>query len=268
MKVGVLGYKNKVKNTNAVQALSALLKENGHEPILFSSPLEIENVDVVIVLGGDGAILHSAIKAAKNNIKIIGINYGNLGFLTEYEKNEWENVIELLSNLERNTCRILKRSILQIEIENKVFYALNEVSLQRHASISAIKNTQILRLAVQSREGNDKISGDGLLFCTPTGSTAYSLSAGGAILTPEVPVFMMTPICAFSMRTRPTVFADDETFEVCIERGNAVISCDGCTVALLSENGKICVKKAPFTADFPIRENTDFFMKVRNKLNE
>jgi NAD+ kinase len=268
MKVGILGYKTKVKNTNAINALSDLLTENHHEPVLFSSPLDIENVDVVIVLGGDGAILHSAIKAAKNNIKIIGINYGNLGFLTEYEKHEWQNVIQLLSDLEHNTCRILKRSILQLEIANKVFYALNEVTLQRHASASTLKNTQILRLAVQSREGNDKIAGDGLLFSTPTGSTAYSLSAGGAILTPEVPVFMMTPICAFSMRTRPTVFADDETFKVRVERGKAVVLCDGCTVALLSENAEILVKKAPFTADFPIRENTDFFMKVRNKLNE
>lgn len=268
MKIGVLGFKNKVKNTNAVEKMSAFLQENGHETVCFSTPAEIENVDAVIVLGGDGAILHSAINAAKNNIKIIGVNYGNLGFLTEYEKDEGENVAELLSALEQNSCRILKRSILQIEIEDKIFYALNEVAVQRHSSISTIKNAQILRLQVQSREGKDKISGDGLLFCTPTGSTAYSLSAGGAILTPEVPVFMMTPICAFSMRTRPTVFSDDETFEIEIERGKAVILCDGLTVALLSENTKIKVKKAPFTADFPIRENNDFFTKVRNKLSE
>ncbi len=268
MKIGVIGFKNKVKNTNAVAALSALLREKGYETVIFSTPAEIENVDAVIVLGGDGAILHSAIKAAKNNIKIIGINYGNLGFLTEYEKQEWENVTKLLSKLQQNDCRILKRSILQIEIEDKIFYALNEVAIQRHSSLSNLKNTQILRLQVQSREGKDKISGDGLLFCTPTGSTAYSLSAGGAILTPEVPVFMMTPICAFSMRTRPTVFSDDETFDVKIERGNAVILCDGLTVALLSENAKIQVKKAPFTADFPIRDNTDFFTKVQNKLSE
>ena len=127
MKIGVIGFKNKVKNTNAVAALSALLREKGYETVIFSTPAEIENVDAVIILGGDGAILHSAIKAAKNNIKIIGINYGNLGFLTEYEKQEWENVTELLSKLQQNDCRILKRSILQIEIEDKIFYknALN-----------------------------------------------------------------------------------------------------------------------------------------------
>lgn len=268
MKIGVLGFKNKVKNTNIVETLSSFLQKKGHEIVQFSTPSDIFDVDTVIVLGGDGAILHSAFKAAKRNIKIIGINYGNLGFLTEYEKDEWAQVADLLTDLEQNKCRILKRSILQIEIEDKTFYALNEVAMQRYSSVSNVKNTQILRLQVQSREGQDKIAGDGLLFCTPTGSTAYSLSAGGAILTPEVPVFMMTPICAFSMRTRPTVFSDDETFDVLIERGKAVVLCDGITVALLGEGTKLHIKKAPFTADFPVRDNNDFFMKVRNKLNE
>ncbi len=268
MKIGLLGFKDKVKNTNAVEELSAFLQSKGFEATLFATPSDILGVDVVIVLGGDGAILHSAFKAAMRGIKIIGVNYGNLGFLTEYEKDEREQVAELLTTLEAGMCRILKRTILQIDVDDKTFYALNEVALQRYSSIASLKNTQILRLSVQSREGRDKISGDGVLFCTPTGSTAYSLSAGGAILTPEVPVFMMTPICAFSMRTRPTVFSDDETFEVKIDRGRAVVLCDGLTVALLEENANVRITKAPFTADFPVRESNDFFMKVRNKLNE
>ena len=105
------------------------------------------------------------------------------------------------------------------------------------------------------------------MICTPTGSTAYSLSAGGAILTPEVPVFMMTPICAFSMRTRPIVFSDADEFTLKIKKGQAIILSDGKVVASLPQNAEIHVKKAPFTADFPVKDGSGFFARIRNKLN-
>ena len=106
-----------------------------------------------------------------------------------------------------------------------------------------------------------------MLICTPTGSTAYSLSAGGAILTPEVPVFMMTPICAFSMRTRPIVFPDTDEFDIRVEKGQAIVLSDGRIVAALPENSVVHIQKAPFTADFPVKDRSDFFARIRNKLN-
>ena len=268
MKIGVLAKTSKVKNQQTIDEFVDFLRSLGYETQMFSASEEIQGVDVVVVLGGDGAILHSAVSAARNNVKIIGINYGNLGFLTEYEKDERERIAELLSQVEAGACRILKRSVLEVEIAGKRFYALNEIALQRDLSVSTLKSTQILRVQMQSKEGSDIISGDGLLLCTPTGSTAYSLSAGGAILTPEVPVVMLTPICAFSMRTRPIVFSDTEEFSFRIMRGKAIISADGLIVGGLPENATVFVRKAPFTADFPVRDNSDFFAKVRNKLNE
>ena len=107
--------------------------------------------------------------------------------------------------------------------------------------------------------------GDGAIIATPTGSTAYSLSAGGAILTPEVPVFMMTPICAFSMRARPIVFSNADEFQVKIAKGRANVLADGNVFAALSEGEELHVKKAPFTADFPVKDDVDFFERVRNK---
>ena len=112
MKIGVLGYKDKVKSTGAVQAAMQSLQACGYQVVCFSSPAEIDGVDVLIVLGGDGAILHSAVIAAKKNIKVIGVNYGNLGFLTEFEKNEWEKVVELLARIQKGDCRIVERSLL------------------------------------------------------------------------------------------------------------------------------------------------------------
>ncbi len=267
MKVGVLGNINKIKTVQTMEEILAFLQQSGYETVRFSSPQEIDGVDVLLVLGGDGAILHSAVNAAKKSIKIIGINYGTLGFLTEYEKDERERVKELLDSLQAGTCRIIKRSLLELTIGEKVYYALNELAVQRDYGAISTHSTQILRMEVEAKEGKDTIAGDGLLFCTPTGSTAYSLSAGGAILTPEVPVFMMTPICAFSMRARPIVFADTDEFTLTVAKGKCIVLADGGVVAALPEGGKMRIRKAPFTADFPVKENSDFFARVRNKLN-
>lgn len=267
MKVGVFGSSNKIKNVETVDEILRSLEDEGYEAVNFRTQREIDGVDVVLVLGGDGAILHSALIAAQKGIKIIGVNYGTLGFLTEYEKDEWEKVKELLSAMKAGDCRIVKRSLLQISVMDRTYYALNEVAIQRDYGALSTKSTQILHLEVEAKEGKDTISGDGLLICTPTGSTAYSLSAGGAILTPEVPVFMMTPICAFSMRARPIVFSDSEQFKITVKKGKSIVLTDGGVIAALPEGTEIFIKRAPFTADFPVKENSDFFARVRNKLN-
>ncbi len=267
MKVGVLGNIHKIKSMQTLEELVSFLEGAGHEVARFSSYKEIDGVDVLLVLGGDGAILHSAVVAAQKRVKIIGINYGTLGFLTEYEKDERERVKDLLEGLQTNACRIIKRSLLELTIADKTYYALNEIAIQRDYGALGVKFTQILRLDVEAKEGKDSIAGDGLLFCTPTGSTAYSLSAGGAILTPEVPVIMMTPVCAFSMRARPIVFSDEDEFTLTVAKGRSIILADGGVVAAIPEGGVVKIKKAPFTADFPIKENSDFFARVRNKLN-
>ncbi len=267
MRVGVLGNIQKLKTAETMKELVDFLQSAGYETATFTSHKEIDGVDVVLVLGGDGAILHAAVIAARKGVKIIGINYGTLGFLTEYEKDERERVKELLQALEKGKSRVIKRSLLELTIDGKRYYALNEVAIQRDYGILSTKSTQILRLDIRAKEGKDTISGDGLLLCTPTGSTAYSLSAGGAILTPEVPVFMMTPICAFSMRARPIVFSDTDEFTIIVSKGKSIVMLDGSVVAALPEGSEIYVKKAPFTADFPVKENSDFFARVRNKLN-
>lgn len=268
MKIGVLGKLSKVKTESVVDGLVDFLRELGYETVKIASPTDIRDMDVAVVLGGDGALLHAAVLAARNNVKIVGINYGNLGFLTEYEKDERERIRELLQEVESGECRVVKRSLLQCQVAGKTFYALNEIALQRDYGDLSLKTPQILKVEVETNEGSTLVSGDGVLISTPTGSTAYSLSAGGAILTPEVPVFMMTPICAFSMRSRPIVFSDTEEFTLGVTRGKARLLADGHVLAVLPENVQIRVKKAPFTADFPTRNHSGFLDKVKNKLSE
>ena len=129
MKVGVFGSSNKIKNVETVAEIMQWLREAGYEAVEFRSQKEIDGVDVVLVLGGDGAILHSALFAAQKGIKIIGVNYGTLGFLAECEKDEWEKVKEILVAMETGDCRVVKRTLLQIDVMGKTYYALNEVAI-------------------------------------------------------------------------------------------------------------------------------------------
>ena len=224
-------------------------------------------MDAVIVLGGDGAILHAATVAAPKGIRIVGINYGNVGFLTEFEKGEQDLVVPLLEELREGNCKILQRSVLKTTVEGEEYFALNEIAIQRDYASGLSSNPQILRLLVTAGDGEIPVSGDGALLATPTGSTAYSLSAGGAIIAPEVPVFMLTPICAFSMSARPMVFSEQGEFRFTVQKGRALLLVDGKAVATLAEKDEIIVEKAEFTAEFLTRKEACFFTKIKNKLN-
>ena len=268
MKIGIVGKSMKNGAAEAVKVFCADLTARGYSATVFDDNKNIENVDVLIVFGGDGAILHAATIAAAKGIKIIGVNYGTLGFLTEFERGEETGVFELLEEIQQNKCRILKRGLLKITYKNNVYYALNEVALQRNFDENSPNETQILSLEVQVGDGCDVISGDGVLVSTPTGSTAYSLSAGGAILMPEVPAFLLTPVCAFSMSKRPMVFSDSETFKIRALKGKAMVTVDGRAIGAMKEADGLRIEKADFAAEFPVRRNSDFFAKIKNKLNK
>ena len=267
MRIGLLGKTSKLGGTSILSELSSALEAKGFEVSLFSAYAQIQAVDVVIVLGGDGALLHAATVAAPQGIALVGVNYGNLGFLTEYEKQEVFKVVDLVALYATGDCKILNRSMLQISVDNDTYYALNEVAIQRDYATGFLENPQILKLQVAAENGMVSIAGDGALLTTPTGSTAYSLSAGGAIIAPEVPVFMLTPICAFSMGARPMVFSDEEVFDFSVEKGRALVLVDGKAVATLTQKDSIRVAKAPFTARFITQNEKNFFNKIKNKLN-
>lgn len=267
MKIGVIGNAAKIKDENVIKTLINALNEAGYEVVRFPSHKAIAGVDLVIVLGGDGAILHAGAVAAPQNIPIIGINYGNVGFLTELEKDCLLDVVPLIQSYEQGECKTLTRSLLEVRVDEDVYYALNEVALQRDYATGLTSNPQILKIRLHTANGDIPISGDGALLATPTGSTAYSLSAGGAIVAPEVPVFMLTPICAFSMSARPMVFSDEGEFSFSVEKGRALLLVDGKAVATLAEGDCIEARKASFVAKFPTKNEKNFFTKIKNKLN-
>ncbi len=268
MKIGIIVNENKIKDKETVTNFVSLLESKKYSCSVFENNEDINDVDLLIVLGGDGAILHSAVFAAQKKIPIIGINYGNLGFLAEYERDESERVLELLHKLENNACHILERSLLEISAKGKTYYALNEVAVQRDCMAHSSSLGQILKASICIGNECNKIAGDGLLICTPTGSTAYSLSAGGAILFPDAPVFMMTQLCALSLHSRPVVFSDKEEVIVTIDNGFSLLIVDGKMVDVLKDGDNITVKKASFTADFPMNQKAVFLKKIKSKLNK
>ncbi len=163
----------------------------------------IKTVDLVVVFGGDGSVLRLANVCAKESTPIFTINLGRLSFLAEYKAEELENIVDSIIN---ENYVIEERKLLDICAKEKNFLALNEVVVARGGSTRIIECNVYL-------DGQlvDKYFADGVLVSTPTGSTAYNLSAGGPIITPDVNALVLTPICPHSPSCRPVVFSGNST---------------------------------------------------------
>ncbi|MBU3759036.1 MAG: NAD(+)/NADH kinase [Candidatus Omnitrophica bacterium] len=195
------------------------------------APLEsfLSDIGLVVCLGGDGTLLAAAAKIRTRPIPIVGVNLGKLGFLTEVKQ---EEVYDELENFYAGRAAIEERLTLDCRALHtdpykcRTFSALNDVVVSREGL------TRMLHLSV--RVGNEKLtrfSGDGVIVATPTGSTAYSLSAGGAIVHPALSAMVITPICPHASSLRPMVVSAEETISVLMEDGKpdarALLTLDG-----------------------------------------
>lgn len=266
MKTGVYANAEKAENGANAQKFVVFLEKNGFSAseIDVNDENALSGTDVLFVLGGDGTILRCAEKCARFGVKIVGVNYGTLGFLAEFEKDETEKIPAFLNDLERGKIAEAKRSLLKITCKEGTFFALNEAALRRDYNV---KDGRMLKVQTNVNGCDfDEFSGDGILVCTPTGSTAYSLSAGGPIIVPQTPAILLTPLCAFSLAARPVVFPSDDTISVSITRGDAFLLIDGEVRAHVKEGGFIRAETADLSAVFPTRSYSSFYAKVRRKL--
>ncbi|WP_101697823.1 NAD(+)/NADH kinase [Clostridium minihomine] len=169
----------------------------------------IATCDVVIAVGGDGTIIHAAKHAAFASKPILGVNAGRLGFVAGLELNQLHRLRHLLDGDYKVEQRMMLEIYLKSEGYSKPYYALNE------AVVSRGSKTHILDFEV-SYNGNNlcQYRADGLIVATPTGSTAYSLSAGGPVVEPAMRCLLLTPICPHSLFTRPVVFGEDSTLHI------------------------------------------------------
>ena len=225
----------------------------------------IKSLDALIVLGGDGTILSVAAECALHGVKILGVNGGHMGFLTDFELNQLGDALQLVSN---GDAKVLKRAMLKVTYGKSEYYALNEVVVQRCTTGNSFSNTVNLHAEIDGSTV-DNFSSDGLIVSTPTGSTAYSLSAGGSILTPDIEAFIMTPICPHSLHSRPIVFSDKSTVQINQSEKDCLLNLivDGKVVETLRGYDKITIKKAERYAQFISVADGGFFDKLLIKLN-
>lgn len=220
--------------------------------------------DAMIVVGGDGTFLRRTEIANLNQIPIIGINSGRLGFLSEFETDEAENAIELLKD-----GKLIKdeRLTLKIVCKNKVYYALNEAGFSR-----LYEDNKRLIVSLSVKIGAAKmqdIIGDGVIVSTPTGSTAYSLSAGGAILEPHINACCITPVAAHSFSARPIVYSADNVCTVRCESGSSVgLFVDGRFVDTIDENTPVSISRAENNTVFLRKQDFDFFTRLNRKMQD
>ena len=224
-----------------------------------------ETADVIITVGGDGSILHSAMVSLPYGKPILGINVGRCGFLATCEPDQME---EVLGRIVRGEYQIDSRSLLQVSVmEGETvheLYALNDVIIRngrvQHAIDVAITCDGI---PVQNYRG------DGVIVATPTGSTAYSMSAGGPILDARLKALVLTPICPHSLQSSAMVFSADRSLQVILDSSypeEVLVTCDGRTGFSLNVGAKIVVTLSDKHIDLISFSEAEQFQAIDKKL--
>ncbi|MDF2520615.1 MAG: putative sugar kinase [Clostridia bacterium] len=224
--------------------------------------------DIIVVLGGDGTLLNVARQASCTQAPLFGINLGHLGFLTEIEVNDMYSAFERLIKGEYS---IEKRIMLEAFVENddsftRNFIALNDI---------VITKGNFSRLVTYSIYINDKyvdlLSADGLVVSSPTGSTAYSLSAGGPIVAPDVDALIVTPICPHTLHSRPIIVSSNDMVRIAVSRSNntnVMMTVDGQDGVMLKPGDIVSVKKSRYYANLVKLKDKNFFDILRQKMSE
>ncbi len=199
-----------------------------------------KEADIIILFGGDGTFLHTAHHFIGTDIPLLGINLGRLGFLTEIETDALEETLALLvkGDYEIQKRMLLDASVRRGEKEAAQSHALNDVVVNRGANARMVK----IMLYINDEFVNS-YRADGLIISTPTGSTAYSLSAGGPIINPTIRAILITPICPHTLYVRPMVISEKEKLKVIIsgEKDEMKLTADGRYNYDLVDNDKIIV---------------------------
>ena len=222
--------------------------------------------EIVIALGGDGTFLSVARKVCCIGVPILGVNVGNLGFLAEVEK---ENIDRVIAALMTGDYKIESRMVLEAKVvtqdsQSEPYYSINDIVVSRGV-ISRVINIEILLNDISV----DQIPADGIIISTPTGSTAYSLSAGGPLGEPEMNLMIITPICPHILHARSMVVSDEKQVSIIIEdrsQSDSMLTIDGQEGIVLGSNHRIDIKKSNHLLKIIKISEKNFYDIVRDKL--
>ncbi|MFA5555492.1 MAG: NAD kinase [Flavobacteriaceae bacterium] len=243
-----------------------ICEKNHFQAKTFSSYKDLDNsYDILISIGGDGTILRAATFVRDSGIPILGINAGRLGFLASIPK---EKVLYYLDLVHKKEYTLSKRTVLGLETSIKIpeleeiNFALNEVSINRKDTTSMIVIETFL-----NGEYLNSYWADGLIISTPTGSTGYSLSCGGAVLLPDAKSLIITPIAPHNLNTRPIVIPENTEIKLKVSgrEEQYLVSLDSRITTITNQN-ELTVKKKPFDISMISFHDKSFLDTLRNKL--
>ena len=250
MIVGVTVNSTKDQCLSYAKDIEAWLKARGYQ---LAWEDEAYKGDFLVVLGGDGTMLRASKMAAKYNIPMLGINLGNLGYLTDSDRNEGLNAIaKVLAGDYRQEQRMMLKTREEL--------ALNEVFLRGEAS-------KLASYKIDVGNGHmDTLRADGILVATPTGSTAYNLSAGGPILKPDSEMMVITPVCPHTLYARPWVVSGNDEVSITPMDEDAAVVLDGEVKFHLKKGESLTISRAECRATIIKTTNIDFFEVLRKKM--
>ncbi|MAJ44003.1 MAG: hypothetical protein CMF96_04545 [Candidatus Marinimicrobia bacterium] len=281
MKFGITGNSLKPEFTTIFKEVYQFLKENNHE-VWLSKTVFIDSYknsfetvpqksldeigkecNMILSIGGDGTILSTFRQIVKYEIPIFGIHIGGLGFLSETNQDNFRNSLNSIVSGNYITER---RMSLKLNINNDPtlsHYSLNDVVIDNGSSPRTLQ----LHVYVSDHFLNSYIS-DGIIFCTPTGSTAYSLSAGGTIITPNMNVIGVTPVCPHSLSARPIILSDKEKIKVQFSDENVgmAVSLDGQIHIPIDYSDQVYIERSEFDALLIRLPTNDYYSTLRTKM--
>ncbi len=272
---GIYTNTEKDRDLALTKKLISLLEDRGAGYILCDSLKKafhaddgrnVSECDIMMVIGGDGTMLGVARRYAYTGVKLFGINLGSLGFLLDTEKENLKVAIDGLINGEYVLEERLMIEASVVDGEGNKRYgscALNEVAVSRK-DVLRIINVQVCVNGYPA----EKLNCDGVIVSTPTGSTGYSLSAGGPIMMPSLDVLAITSICSHSLLTGNLVISADDEVRIIPSVQSAVMSVDGQDFFDINCSDSVIVTKAPYKARFVRFTNRSFFALLKDKLAE
>ncbi len=225
-----------------------------------------EIADIAVTVGGDGTIIHAAKYAARTATPLIGVNVGRLGFAADVEADEIGDLKKLVSGTYSMEERLLLEVEVRTPVDSNIYLAVND-AVVTHGTLSKIVD---FTLSLDGEEIS-RYRADGLLFSTPTGSTAYSLSAGGPIVSPQMKCILMTPVCPHSLFSRSVLFGDDACLSVKAKipaNCSCVLSIDGEKNIEISEQDCVIVRRSSLKLKLISIKNRNFYRKLNEKLKE
>ncbi|MDR3271615.1 MAG: NAD(+)/NADH kinase [Peptococcaceae bacterium] len=263
-KIGIWGNFSLAETVRVADQMETWLTERSCQVFRDWQAFEQEHVEGIISLGGDGTLLATAREAAIWEIPVLGINFGRLGFLCEIER---EDIWEALASLLNGAYTIQQRAMLGVEIHTNGAPEVHKIALNDVVFAREAGESQIILQADISGEPSVRYPADGLIIATPTGSTAYSLSAGGPVVSPDVAGIIITPLAAHSLSARPMIVSQKEVIEITLARGKLCrVTCDGKYHLNIRPNDRALIRVSDLQARL-IHLGTRSFPKiVREKL--